>query len=328
MVKKYTILFVIIIILLLSVITTPYYLVIPGQGLMLDKYINTENGEKDARGFFMLTSTSLTKASCLLYLYSFFDRHIELKEIDRNLPESISQEQYLALMENMMNESQTIAKIVALRKAGYFPEIKEEGIIVNGVLEISPAKGEIFPGDIILKLNNNRVKSINDFSACINKYEIGEIVKIYFQRNGSFFSTEVPIIDLSPKNTQGIQSGIGLFLKEKSIQCQFPLEVSINLEGIKGSSAGLMMALEILNQLTENDLTSGLIIAGTGTLDINGNIGPVDGIRQKIISAKKNKANVFLIPKQNYHEAISNNIDIKIIPVAHFDEAIMQLVRL
>ena len=326
--KKYSILIIILIIIILSIIDTPYYLVIPGQGLELAKYVSTENGEKDAKGRFLLTSTSLTKANILLYLYSFLDNHIELMEIDGNLDEHISTEEYLAIMDKMMKESQMIAKIVALEKAGYFPKIVERGVKVNNILDKSSAKGRLIPGDIITKINKTPVRNISDFSTCIEQFHIGEIIKIYFQRNESLYSTKIPIIDISRENSKEKISGIGFFLTEGEIQCQFPLEIIIDLEGIKGSSAGLMIALEILNQLTENDLSNGLIIAGTGILDIDGNIKPVDGIRQKVISAKKNKADLFFIPKQNYQEAVRYTKNIKIIPVENFDEVIMKLIKL
>jgi len=89
-----------------------------------------------------------------------------------------------------------------------------------------------------------------------------------------------------------------------------------------------MIALEILNQLTENDLSNGLIITGTGNLSVDGKITEVDGIKQKIISAKKQKADIFLVPKENYQEALKFNQNIKVIPVENFDDAIMKLIKL
>ena len=89
-----------------------------------------------------------------------------------------------------------------------------------------------------------------------------------------------------------------------------------------------MIALEILNQLTENDLSNGFVISGTGSLNVDGKITAVDGIKQKIISAKKQKAEVFLIPKENYPEALKYAQNMKIIPVENFDDAIMKLIKL
>jgi len=328
MIKKYSILIIILAITIFSFIPMPYYLVIPGQGLELEECISAENGEKDAKGCFLLTSTSLTKANFLLYLYSFLDRHIELMEIDRSSIEPVNQEQYLVMMDKMMEESQIIAEYVALKKAGYFPEILEKGVMVNNILDASSAKGRLMPGDIITKINNLPVRNISDFSACIAQSHVGEVIKIYFQRNGDLYSTKIPTIDISEENNKEKISGVGLFLTQGEIQCLSPLEVIMDLGEIKGPSAGLMIALEILNQLTENDLSNGMIIAGTGILDIDGNIKPVDGIRQKIISAKKNNADVFLVPNKNYQEAIQYSKKIKVIPVETFDEVIMILIRL
>jgi len=329
MLNKYSIIAIISIIIVLSIIPMPYYLVIPGQGLELDKFITTENGEKDAKGCFLLTSTSLTKANLLLYLYSFLDKHIELLKIDDNMSAKVYREQYLIMMDRLMIESQKIAKVVALEKAGYFPEIViNEGILVNNILDYSPAIGKLMPGDVITKVNETMIKSIDDLSTFIEKCRVGELIKIYFKRDSTLYSTKIPIIDIYPENEKEKTMGIGLYLASAEIQYKFPLEVTINLDGIKGPSAGLMISLEILNQLTENDLTNGLKIAGTGILDLEGNIMPVDGIRQKLFSAKKNNADVFLVPKQNYLEASEYIKDIHIISVENFDEVIMNLIRL
>src|SRR4030043_1344177 len=106
----------------------------------------------------------------------------------------------------------------------------------------------------------------------------------------------MPLIELPNTDNETERIGMGIYADTKDLQCRFPLEIEINLEKIKGPSAGLMIALEVLNQLTENDLSSGLLIAGTGNLTMDGRITEVDGIKQKIISAKKHEAGVFLGP--------------------------------
>jgi PDZ domain-containing protein len=330
MIKRFSLLAIIAIVITLSIIPTQYYLVIPGQGLKLEEFIHAQNGGKDAKGSFILTSTSLTKANLLLYLYSFLDGKIELMEKDKDLTAEKYMENYLLLMDKLMKESQETAKVIALKKAGYFPElIKHEGILVNDVIKNSPAKGKLIPGDLITQVNNTKIKSINDFSDFINKCSTGELVKIYFTREEKLYSTKVPIINISTNNNNEKMRGIGLYLSPAEIEFNFPFEVTINLEGVKGSSAGLMIALEILNQLTENDLSNGLNIAGTGMLELNGKIKPVTGIKQKLFSAKKNNADVFLVPAENY-EKISkyNHKEIRIIPVTNFDDAIMKLIKL
>jgi len=263
-----------------------------------------------------------------LYIYSFFDPNIDLKNKNEKILEGMDQKVYIDIMERLMQESQMVSKIVALRKAGYYPEISGKGIIVNKILENSPAKNKLIPGDIIVKVNEQSVRTIEEFSKIIQGHTMSQIIKISFLRNNSPYSISIPLIELPTIDYTIERLGIGIYATTEGLQCKFPVKIEIDLDRIKGPSAGLMIALEILNQLTENDLSSGLAIAGTGNLSIDGKINEVDGIKQKIISAKKQKADIFLVPKENYQEALKFTQNIRVIPVESFDDAIMKLIKL
>ena len=327
-IKKYFLIIIVTIIILLNIIPTPYYAVAPGEAINLSQNIIVENGEKDARGKFLLTSTILLPANLWLCIYSFFDPNIELESKGDKIPEEMDQEEYMDIMTRMMEESQLISKIVALKKAGYNPELTGKGVIVNKILDNSPAKGKLAPGDVIIRVNDQPVFTLEEFSKSVQDLETNQFIEITFLRNNFPYNITVPLIKLQDNNYTVEKLGIGIYATTKDLQCKFPLNVEINLNKVKGPSAGLMIALEILNQLTENDFSSGLVIAGTGNLGIDGKITKVDGIKQKIISAKKQKADVFIVPKENYSEAIRYSKDIKVVPVENFDETIMKLTKL
>ncbi len=326
--KKYFLIIIITVLILLSLIPTPYVLVIPGQAISLSENITVENGEKDAKGQFLLTSTAIIKANLLLYVYGFFDPNIDLRNKDDEILLSMDKKDYINIMEKLMQESQMISKIVALRKAGYSPEISGRGILINGILDNSPVKDKLLPGDVIVKIDEQPIHTLEEFSEIVRGYNSNQIVRITFLRNNSTYSTLIPLIELPGADNETERIGIGVYADTKDLQCRFPLKIEINLEKIKGPSAGMMIALEVLNQLTENDLSGSLLIAGTGNLSINGRITEVDGIKQKIISAKKQKADVFLVPQKNYLEALKFSHGIRIIPVDDFDDAIMKLIKL
>jgi PDZ domain-containing protein len=326
--KKYFLIIIITVLILLNLVPTPYFLVIPGQAINLSEKITVENGEKDAKGQFLLTSTAIIKANLLLYIYGFFDPSIDLKNRDDEILFNMEQKDYINIMEKLMQESQMISKIVALRKAGYSPEISGRGILINGILDNSPVKNKLLPGDVIIKIDEQPVYTLEDLSKIVRSYNSSQIVRITFLRDNSSYSTSIPLIELPYTDDKTKRIGIGVYADTKDLQCRFPIKIEINLEKIKGPSAGLMISLEVLNQLTENDLSSGLFIAGTGNLSIDGRITEVDGIKQKIISAKKQKADVFLVPQKNYLEALKFGHGIKIIPVDDFDDTIMKLIKL
>lgn len=327
-IKKYFLIIIIITLILVNLITTPYYLVVPGQSVNLSQNITVENGGKDAKGKFLLTSTTIIKANLLLYLYNFFDTNVDLKNYNKENLVNLNQKEYIEVMDKLMQESQMIAKIVALKKVGYLPEISGQGILVNKILDHSSAKDKLLPGDVIVKVNDQPINTREEFSKIIQSYISTQVIKITFLRNNHTYSALIPIIELPDTGNKIERLGIGIYATNKDIECKFPIKIEIFLDKIKGPSAGLMIALEILNQLTENDLSNGLIIAGTGNLEIDGKIYEVDDIKQKIISAKKQKADIFLVPQNNYQEALKFNQDIKIIPVINFDDAIMKLIKL
>lgn len=80
-------------------------------------------------------------------------------------------------------------------------------------------------------------------------------------------------------------------------------DISVLPDGIAGPSAALPFALEIIDQLTPQDLTGGRAIAATGTLDPNGRVGRVGGLAQKALAAERAGATVLLVPKGD--EAVS-----------------------
>ena len=327
-IKRYFLIIIITVLILINLIPTPYFLVIPGQAINLSENITVENGEKDAKGQFLLTSTAIIEANLLLYIYGFFDPNIDLRNRDDEILLNMDQKDYINIMEKLMQESQMISKVVALRKAGYSPEISGRGISVNGILDSSPAKDKLLPGDVIVKIDEQPIHTLEEFLEIVRSYNSNQIVRITFIRNNSTYSILIPLIELPGADDETERIGIGVYADTKDLQCRFPLKIEINLEKIKGPSAGMMIALEILNQLTENDLSGSLLIAGTGNLSIDGRITEVDGIKQKIISAKKQKADVFLVPQKNYLEALKFSRGIRIIPVDDFDDIIMKLIKL
>ena len=251
-----------------------------------------------------------------------------MKNGDSEILLNMDEKDYIDIMDKLMQESQMISKIVALRKAGYSPEISGRGILINGILDNSPAKNKLLPGDVIIKINEQLIHTLEEFSEVVRSHALRQIIRITFLRDNSTYSTSIPLIELPNTDDKIERIGIGVYADTKDLQYKFPLKIEINLEKIKGPSAGMMIALEVLNQLTENDLSGNLLIAGSGNLSIDGRITEVDGIKQKIISAKKQKADVFLVPQKNYPEALKFSHGIRIIPVDDFDDTIMKLIKL
>jgi Lon-like protease len=103
----------------------------------------------------------------------------------------------------------------------------------------------------------------------------------------------------------------------------FPFEISIESGDIGGPSAGLMWALGLYDALTPGDLTDGRTIAGTGSIDAEGNVGPIGGILDKVVAAREVGADILLVPQGNAEELTGiERGAVRVIPVATFDDAL------
>jgi PDZ domain-containing protein len=106
----------------------------------------------------------------------------------------------------------------------------------------------------------------------------------------------------------------------------FPFEITIESAEVGGPSAGLMWALGLYDLLTPGDLTAGRRIAGTGVIDLEGNIGPIGGVADKVIAAQSVDADILLIPKRNLEELRGVDTgDVRLIAVSTLDEALAAL---
>ena len=72
----------------------------------------------------------------------------------------------------------------------------------------------------------------------------------------------------------GGRTVLGVVLK---VDFQFPFSVKIDAGNVGGPSAGLMFSLGIYDKVTNGALTGGQNIAGTGTIDSSGKVGPIGG---------------------------------------------------
>ena len=107
----------------------------------------------------------------------------------------------------------------------------------------------------------------------------------------------------------------------------FPFSVLIESGDIGGPSAGLMWSVGMVDLLTPGDLTAGRRIAGTGTIDIDGIVGPIGGIGQKVVAAERAGATVFLVPRADHEGARAAGTGLELVPVDDLEDALAYLSR-
>ena len=223
-----------------------------------------------------------------------------------------------------MKTSENVAIAVALKNLNYDIDSKGDGVLVVGILDDSPVKDKLLKGDLLTTINGEQIFSASEFIATLRKYDIGETVTIGLTRDIDGKDTEISIsTELIEHIEYDNEPMVGFLATTVNERFDFPFEIDIKTGNVGGPSAGLMMALNVYNNLIPNDITNSLIVAGTGTIEIDGSVGPVGGIRQKVIAAKRAGSELILVPTANYEEASPFSTDeTAIVSVDSFEEAL------
>jgi PDZ domain-containing protein len=209
-----------------------------------------------------------------------------------------------------MTSSQDAATAVALEELGY--DVTEA--VVAAVTKGAPADGELEAGDVILEVDGTEVTTSNDVVDAVTAAPVGEPVTFVVRRDGKRQEVTVTPTSSDGKPQVGIQVGT-------DVKKDLPVKVTVNIDpNIGGPSAGLMFSLGIYDTLTPGSMTGGKTIAGTGTMDAAGNVGPIGGIQQKIVGARDAGAGLFLVPPDNCADALgAPNGDMRLVeaPTMH-----------
>ena len=228
---------------------------------------------------------------------AWFDRSRAVVPIDRIFPAGQTTEQRNTENAALMSDSQLEASAAALRELGY--DVPGE-IAVGTVDDAGAAAGALQVGDVITSVDAVAAANVDAVRATVQA-AAGAPVTVAYTRD------DAPgTVTVTPKQTEvdGQQQWLlGIGLQESF---DLPVDVKIQLNDVGGPSAGMMFALGIIDKMSEGDLTGGQHIAGTGTIDADGNVGPIGGIRQKLYGARDAGATVFLAPEANCNEVVGH----------------------
>ncbi|PRX40864.1 PDZ domain-containing protein [Planifilum fimeticola] len=316
-------------------IPTPYFVLRPGTAVPVLQLVNVAGGDLREKGQFLLTTVSVSEASALQYLFAWMIPGSSLVPREKLLEPGESSDAYRLRQREWMLLSQQNAIIAAFRYAGRPVEEFLLGVKVLRTLSGMPAEGVLASGDRIVALDGHPIRTVPQLLRVLEGKREGESVRISLWRKGRKLEKRLSLVRFS--RSEGGHVGIGIVpVTERRIQTD--PQVRIQADHIGGPSAGLMFALEILNQLTSEDLTRGLKIAGTGTLSAEGEVGQIGGVEQKVMAADREGADLFFVPadvhpgdsNQFKAEAVAREIGsrMKIVPVHSLEEAVGYLKRL
>lgn len=189
--------------------------------------------------------------------------------------------------------SEQLAEMVALGRLGY--PVK---VVVQGLAEDSPSEGLLEEGDAIEAVDGQPTPDEETLTAVLTAIPGGSSVTVSYTRLGR--SGTATVTTRRAEDRKGSLLGISI-LEQPSA----PFDVDVRVEEVGGPSAGLMLTLGMLELLREDDLTGGAVVAGTGTIDMDGAVGPIGGIALKMVAAEEVGAQVFLVPAGNCAAALA-----------------------
>ncbi|MCM1370527.1 MAG: PDZ domain-containing protein [Clostridium sp.] len=310
-----------IIIFLISIIKLPFYIDAPGGLINVNDKITIENSNK-INGSINLSYVSEYRATIPIYLYSLINKDYDIINIDDTKYDNETLEQAIFRSDIMLKESVNNATIVAYNYAKGQVTIKDTKVYITYVDIDSDT--ELKVGDEILKVENEKIQNKDDLYKILDRYSVGDKVTITVKRNNKEYNV---ISTLKELNNRAV---IGIIVSEIYEVDTNPL-LTFNYDASEtGPSGGLMLTIAIYDYLTEEDIARGRNIVGTGTINLDGTVGSIGGVKYKLKGAVKNGADIFIVPTgENYDEVINlvreNNYNITIVEADTFENVINKL---
>lgn len=310
-------------------VPTPYVLMSPGtpQNILGDAISITGAQSFPTTGKLSVTSVMVTNPDSYITGFDILAGWITADEAvlprAEIYPENETAEQSNQQGAADMQESQVNATSAALSLLGYKSESK---LIINSINPNSNAFKQLLTGDQIISIDQKVLTSATQITEYLGAKQAGDTVNLKVIRSTSGLTNGATPIDvpvkLSKRDDGSAYIGVNIETKHN-----FPVNVKIKLDETGGPSGGLIFALGIVEKLQSEDLIRGRNIAGTGTITDTGKVGPIGGITEKIIGAKKAGVTLFIAPIDNCSDITHPELlrGIKVVPVATLSEAIAVL---
>jgi len=269
----------------------------------------------DSDGRLLLTTVNVGRANLYYALRAWLDPTARVLSERDVLPAGQTDREYRQISLSQMDQSKIAAVAVALEGATDYPSEHGDGVLVYATVPGTPAHGRLFPGDLITSVNGTALGGLADLRGALDEAGTERTLRLLA---GPVEGGETQSVELRPTRDEEGRPLIGILPLPN-----FPFDVRIESGSIGGPSAGLMWAVGVTDLLTAEDLTHGGVIAGTGTVSLDGGVGPIGGIALKVIAAERADAETFLLPQANLAEARSAQADdIRLIPVNTVEQAI------
>ena len=314
--ESYKDLIIYIIILVVCIYPLPYYIYIGGGTINLNDRIDLK---AEQSGSYNLAYVREIHATIPTYLLSLILKSWDLENVNNSKIQEDESVKEIEKRERLyLEEANNNAIINAYKLAGKKIDIKNNYYKVLSIDKNSDTNIEI--GDSLISINDIKISNNKEYKEFIKTLNIGDKVTVKVERNDKIMDCYAKIIELENQKIMGLYL-VNIF--------DYEVDPKINLKfksNESGPSGGFMLSLSIYDRLVKEDLAKGRKIVGTGTIDTEGNIGEIGGVKYKLMGAVSSKADIFFVPKDNYEEAMKVkkefNYKIKVVSVNTLQDAI------
>ena len=285
-----------------SLVQIPYYAVVPGSAVDVEELVVVaKRPAPSSEGSIYLLTVRLSRVTLADAVRGWIDPEVAIVEDRGIMPPDVAEEELAEVNVAQMNASKQQALGVAFEALGY-DAISGRGADVVEVTAGTPAGMSMVPGDVIVGIDGLPVTSHHDVIELLAGRRPGTTVEMTVDPVGPP-GPQRSTLTLDAAPGQPDLAFLGATLATLDPRFDFPIQIDIAVEEIGGPSAGLAFTLEVLDVLTAGDLTGGQRVAATGSIALDGSVGPVGGVVQKTAVAKREGVGLLLVPDSELEQA-------------------------
>lgn len=295
---------ILVVLLVLALIPTNYDLMVPARISAISKvYSIGEDDDADNINIYSVSVMDYDNTSVLSLILSYINPYALISEHNNNTNTSdVYQKSSGNVQKEVSLNNALIAAYNEIEDASVSISYHFEGFVIHSVY--GDANNNFLPGDVIIEINDVVLTENSNLNNIIGLLNAESNIKFKFIRNNEQNTITVNPILYTTSTSSNYIVGISTYLKYSIDEDLTYPTYSITNPSSYGPSAGLMQSLYVYECLSNDHLTDGLKIVGTGTVSVNGNAGTIGGIKAKIIAASLANADIFFVPSGNYNEAL------------------------
>ncbi len=309
------------------VVRLPYYVLSPGSSRATESLISVSGAPTyDNRGSVDFLTVSLRRVTPIEVLASWINPGQELMAEDDLLGDRTpSENRELDL--RMMASSKDAAQYRALTRLGYDVVETGSGAVIASVVADGPASSVLVPGDVVTAIDGRPISFSDELVALVGSTAPGTALEIDVTPFDSEFPDARPArrvtVVVGARPDGGTRGYLGVTTFTRDLSFEFPVQITIDSGSVGGPSAGLAFTLGILDVLTPGSISGGRPVAATGTMALDGSVGPVGGVPQKVVAAERTGVELLLVPASELEAArAAVTGSMRVEPVSTLDDAL------